>query len=229
MYLKHSACISVILWLLNNTLKKMGSIFNPYKSRYYAINISIMKIKILIWSFLLTIALGASLLACGGARPKHDDLRVVLIRHGEKPDNGDNLSCAGFNRSLKLPAVLQSKYGIPNAIFVPSPGTGKQTKNCRMLQTIIPFAIKNNVTINTTCAVDESDRLAKAIKKESGTVFVVWEHNELPTIAGLLGVSGKLKWSDSDFDGIWVITFHKGKATLTQDKEGIKPADTCPF
>ena len=33
-------------------------------------------------------------------------LRVVIIRHGEKPEEGDNLSCAGLNRALALPAVL---------------------------------------------------------------------------------------------------------------------------
>ena len=59
--------------------------------------------------------------ACNGA-PKHSPdthLKVVIIRHGEKPtekpsdksDGGDNLSCQGQNRALQLPAVLIKKIG----------------------------------------------------------------------------------------------------------------------
>ena len=47
------------------------------------------------------------------------NLKVVIIRHGEKPtekpsdksDGGDNLSCQGQNRALQLPAVLIKKIG----------------------------------------------------------------------------------------------------------------------
>ncbi len=36
--------------------------------------------------------------------------KVVIIRHAEKPDDGDNLSCKGFNRSLALTSVLYNKF-----------------------------------------------------------------------------------------------------------------------
>jgi hypothetical protein len=41
-----------------------------------------------------------------------NSLKVVIIRHGEKPETGDNLSCQGENRALQLPAVLYKKYNI---------------------------------------------------------------------------------------------------------------------
>jgi hypothetical protein len=164
------------------------------------------------------------------AKPDRTALRIVLIRHGEKPADGDNLSCAGFNRSVKLPAVLKAKFGIPDYIYVPAPSTGKHTSNCRMLQTILPFAIKNNLSINTTFTVDATDLLAKKIRKQTGTILVVWEHKQLGDIIKLLGLKDlPSKWSADDYDGIYVITYPKNKAALTVDKEGITPEGDCGF
>lgn len=163
-------------------------------------------------------------------KPDRTDLRIVLIRHGEKPAEGDNLSCAGFNRSIKLPAVLKAKFGIPDYIYVPAPSTGKHTSNCRMLQTILPFAIKNNLGINTTFSVDATDLLAKKIRKQTGTVLVVWEHKQLGDIIEQLGLKSlPAKWSADDYDTIYIITYPKNKAVLTIDKEGITPGGDCGF
>lgn len=156
-------------------------------------------------------------------------MRIVLIRHGEKPSEGDNLSCAGLNRALKLPETIKAKYGIPDEIFVPAPGTGKVTKNVRMLQTITPLAVKYNLSINTNYAVDESDKLVDALQKRSGTVLVVWEHKELAAIAQALGINSKLKWAPDDYDSIWLITFKNGKPILIVDQEHIKPSEGCSF
>jgi hypothetical protein len=158
------------------------------------------------------------------------ELRIILIRHGEKPEVGDNLSCKGFNRALKLANVLYSRYGLPDHIYVPAPGLGKETKNCRMIQTILPFAIKNNQDINTKFKVDETSELAEALKSQRGNVFVVWEHVQLQSIVKSLGVTAELpEWGSSDFDSIWIVTIKKGVAVLTKDRENIVPADGCPF
>ena len=99
-----------------------------------------------------------------------------------------------------------------------------------MFQTISPFAIKYNLAINTSYDVNDVDQLVKKIKKASGTVLIVWEHKEMPVIAELLGVkTDNLKWDSDDYDSIWVVNISDSKAILTKDKEGIKPASTCPF
>ena len=151
--------------------------------------------------------------------------RVIIIRHGEKPDQGDNLSCQGFNRALQLPDVLNKKFGTPNYIFVPSINTGKKTSTARMYQTIVPFAVKYNLDINTKYDVDDSKGLAANILKRDGTVLLVWEHKHIDNILEALGVQDTSKWPDDDFDSIWIINFQNGKPTLSKDKEGIAPAD----
>jgi hypothetical protein len=154
--------------------------------------------------------------------------RVVLLRHGEKPAEGDNLSCQGLNRALKLTDVLYAKFNLPDKIYVPSIKTGKKTGVARMYQTIVPFAIKYNLQIDTKYDVDDIAGLVNAISKTTGTVFVIWEHLNIPVIAKQLGVEGKkLKWAGDDFDSIWIITYKNGKTVLTIDKENLTPKETC--
>lgn len=153
--------------------------------------------------------------------------RVIIIRHGEKPDQGDNLSCQGFNRSLQLPNVLNQKFGIPNYIFVPSINTGKKTSTARMYQTIVPFAVKYNLNINTKYDVNDTKDLAQDVLQRDGTVLLVWEHKHIDNILRALGVNNSDKWPDDDFDSIWIINFQNGSAVLTKDKEGIHPAADC--
>ena len=159
-----------------------------------------------------------------------NNLKLVFIRHGEKPDDGDNLNCQGLNRSMLLPPVLFKKFGKPNNIYVPSPNPGNVTKRARMLQTITPFVAKYNLNINSQYDVGDAKKLSNALLNESGTVIIVWEHNNIASIVKHLGVNASsLKWPDSDFDSIWVVTFSKGSAVLTRDKEGLNPSSGCPF
>lgn len=153
--------------------------------------------------------------------------RVIIIRHGEKPEQGDNLSCQGLNRSLQLPGVLNKKFGVPDYIFVPSINTGKKTSTARMYQTVVPFAVRYNLTINSKYDVDDIKDLAADVLKRNGTVLLVWEHDHIDNIAKALGVQNVSKWPGDDFDSIWIIDFQNGKATLSRDKEGINPPANC--
>ncbi|MDT3402653.1 histidine phosphatase family protein [Mucilaginibacter terrae] len=158
------------------------------------------------------------------------DLRIIIMRHAEKPASGDNLSCKGFNRAMMLPGVLVKRFGVPAYVYVPSPSTGKATKSGRMLQTVWPLATKYNLTVNSKFDVDDTKALAKNISTKAGTVLVVWEHNAIGKILSSLGVTaGKLKWQGDDYDSLWVVTVHNGKATLSQTSQGINVPDGCKF
>lgn len=154
--------------------------------------------------------------------------KVVIIRHGEKPDVGDNLSCKGLNRALLLPQVLYSKFKLPDKIFIPSVDNGKSANQLRMIETVAPFAVKYNLKIDSRFAVNDVKDLAPAILQTRGYVLVVWEHNKIDNLVKALGVKDNVsKWDDKDFDSIWIITFDNGKPKLSLDKEGINPTDDC--
>ncbi|TDN35914.1 histidine phosphatase family protein [Hymenobacter sp. UV11] len=171
------------------------------------------------------------------APPKKPTLRVILIRHAEKPDEGDNLTCAGLNRALALPTVLSKLLPTPpDYTYVPLIGTdGKKTTSVRMFQTITPYAVQHNLTLNSDYADDNIAGISKAIRHRRGTVLVVWEHHNIVEIAKKLGIKEPLEWPDDDFDSIWTITFSgggtSGKAkypTLLKGKENIQPSAICP-
>ena len=165
--------------------------------------------------------------------PKGPLLQIVIIRHGEKPTEGDNLSAKGFERALALPAVLNKLLPRPpHFTYVPCIGTDKdQTTRVRMMQTVLPYAVQHNLTINSDYAPDEIKGLVKELRHHRGTVLLVWEHHNIVKIAAALGIEEPQEWPDDDYDSIWTITFQKGRAkgkarqpVLTKDREGIQPA-----
>ena len=174
--------------------------------------------------FLFALILFLAAMQSVAARPP---LRVVIIRHAEKPDKGKNLSCQGQNRAAALPAVLYQKFGKPDYTYVPAVSNGKKTGHLRMFQTITPFATQYNLKVNSNYSVDAYGALAADILQRSGTVLVVWEHSAINNIAKALGVKHPGKWAGNDFDSIWIISYDKGNATLQQDQEGLHPSPNC--
>jgi hypothetical protein len=177
--------------------------------------------------YFLYILLSIFIYGAASAQPT----RVVIIRHGEKSAKGDNLSCQGLNRSLQLPKVLNAKFGVPSITYVPALNPGKSTTHVRMFQTISPFVIKYDLSVNSNYDVDNYSGLAANIQKKTGTVLVVWEHKAMDNILSELGVKSKdvVKWGDDDYDSIWIVTYKNGKAKLTIDKEGLTPSTGCPI
>ncbi|RKR80304.1 hypothetical protein BDD43_0401 [Mucilaginibacter gracilis] len=156
------------------------------------------------------------------------NLKIVLIRHGEKPLVGNNLNCKGLNRSRLLPAVITSKFGVPNFVYVPPMTLGNATLHSRMFQTVIPLVVKYNIAVNTTHDEHEYNEIAADLKTKTGLILVTWEHKAIPFITKALGIQlDNLTWPDDDFDSIWIVTFPNGVPTLTRDKEGLNPSDNC--
>jgi hypothetical protein len=165
----------------------------------------------------------------GDRKIPSNNLKVVIIRHGEKPKDGDNLSCQGQNRALQLANVLHQKFSIPDTIYIPALKSDSFTKHSRMFQTISPFAIKYNLPINSKYNADENEKIAKSVFKREGIVLMVWEHSAINSLTARLGVDDTPQWDNSDFDSIWIINYQDGKAKLSVDKEGINPSEECSY
>jgi hypothetical protein len=164
-----------------------------------------------------------------GQSGANDFLKIIIIRHGENPVKGDNLSCQGLNRSLQLPAVLNSKFGIPNYTYVPALSHDAATKHARMFQTIIPMSVKYDLKINSKFDEKDSTNLAAEIRSKNGTILLVWDHKAIPSIVRALGVPNFfLKWRDDDYDSIWIIDLVHGIPVFSTDKEGLSPGPVCP-
>ena len=156
------------------------------------------------------------------------DLKIVFIRHGEKPEKGNNLTCKGLNRSLMLPAVITKKFGVPDFVYVPSLTLGEKTKHARMFETVIPLTAKYNLDIDSKFEEKDSVGIANDMMQKKGTVLVVWEHGAIGGILHALGVQNVAKWASDDFDTMYIITFKDGKPVMTKDSEGLNPSEDCP-
>lgn len=180
-------------------------------------------------SILVAMILSACAVHTAGGKSPDPGLKIVIIRHAEKPVPGDNLSCQGENRARQLPEVFYKKFGKPDYTYVPALGLGKSTEHARMFQTVTPLAIKYNLTINSTFAENDYAEIAEDVLQKSGTVLLVWNHSDVREVASALGASTAPSWDGSDYDSIWIITFANGKASLAIDREGLAPASGCSF
>ena len=151
-------------------------------------------------------------------------LTIVIIRHGEKPESGDNLSPQGLSRSLQLPTILYGKFGVPNHVYVPALGMDITTAHSRMFQTVTPFAIQYNLSINSKFDEKDFTGLASHMREKTGIALVVWEHHGINSLALAIGINGAPIWADDDYDSIWIITFSQaGEPVLTIDKQNLTP------
>src|SRR5271166_4128552 len=174
--------------------------------------------------------------------------RIVLVRHGEKPDRGlGQLDCQGLNRALKLPSVIAKTFGRPAAIFAPDPSQQKADEGVpydyvRPLATEEPSAIFFGLPINADFGAFDSDRLRAALAQpiyRNALVLVGWEHTQIENIArALLADNGGdasvvPKWHWDDFDSIYVVAISRigdaTKATFAVEHEGLNgQPTTCP-
>lgn len=155
-------------------------------------------------------------------------LRVVILRHGEKPKAGDNLTCQGENRARKLPAMIARKFGRPDYLYVPTvESRGDRTVHARMFQTVTPLAIRHDLAINSRFSGRETDALAKDVMQKKGLVLLVWNHTAIGQLAQSLGATPPANWRGWDYDTIWVITYPQGRAVLKVEEGGLSPSTVC--
>jgi len=175
---------------------------------------------------------------------------IVAIRHAEKPASSlGQLTCKGLNRALALPKVLIPRYGKPDRIYAPDPGTkiGQQGNlsysYVRPLMTIEPIAIQLEMPVNALIAVKSIGKLQRQLtdsENANSVIYLAWEHVWLNEFAKrMLQSYGEdpsvvPDWPNDEYDRIYVFRIKKvnGKPelTFTIDKQGLNDSlsDTCP-
>ena len=178
---------------------------------------------------------------------------IVIIRHAEKPKSDlGQLNCKGLNRALALPKYFEGNFPKPDYIFAPKPilrdkSTEKAAKDAyyyeRPLITIEPTAIKNSLPVDIGFLAGEPSLGDKALfssaeilikellsnKYRSSTIFIAWEHVNIPIIAKLLlekfnmDSSDIPKWEKTDFDSVYVfkINWNTNEISFKIDKQGL--------
>jgi hypothetical protein len=180
----------------------------------------------------------------------HADETIVAIRHAEKPPTSlGQLTCKGLNRALALPKVLVPRYGKPDRIYAPDPGTrvgrlgNLSYSYVRPLMTIEPTAIQLELPVNALIGFKNVGQLRKELlapENVNSVIYLAWEHVYLNEFAKrLLKAYGKDQsavpdWPNDEYDRIYVfrIKDEGGKKDLTFsiESQGLSGSlsDKCP-
>lgn len=167
----------------------------------------------------LVFGLGLGWGALGLATPA----QVVIIRHAEKPEVGNQVDSQGCERAYSLPSFfLQNStvlaYGRPVAIYAQAPD--KSDGSLRPVETIAPTAAQLNMAVDTNYIHKDFQALANEVLSSAAyngrTVFISWEHNGIPDLAIALGAPSSVpsQWPGDVFDQAWVLTYSGGQAPL---------------
>jgi hypothetical protein len=141
--------------------------------------------------------------------------RIIISRHAEKPEEGNELSPKGRQRAAALvPYFLDNPdffKGMPLvAIYAQRPK--KEGSSVRAIETVKGIAEAAKVPIVDKFTREEFPDMFAEIRKNAAydgkTVLICWEHRAIPDIAHAFGVEDVPKrWRGQDYDRTWILTF----------------------
>jgi hypothetical protein len=178
--------------------------------------------------------LGASAQTAQAAQPPQPPATILLLRHAEKLTDGRiDLAPAGFARAKDLPQLFLGsnagtapKFPRPDVLFA----THQSQRSNRPFETVEPLSHALNLPVNTEFLDDDYAGLASLLlsgKYAGKVVLVSWHHGRLPQLAAALGIQPQpAPWPPTQFDRIWRIDWHDGKATLTDLPQQLMPGDS---
>jgi hypothetical protein len=180
----------------------------------------------------------------------HAQETIVAIRHAEKPPASlGQLTCKGLNRALALPKVLIPRYGRPERIYAPDPGTrvgqlgNLSYSYVRPLMTIEPIAIQLELPVNALIGFKNVGQLRRevlAAENANSVIYLAWEHVYLNEFAKeLLKAYGKdpsvvPDWPNDEYDRIYIFKItkvgEKKDLTFSVEQQGLTDSlsDKCP-
>lgn len=150
---------------------------------------------------------------------------VLLIRHGEEPDNGPSLSDRGRDRAKALAKLFPERFPTPTALF-----SARTTKaSARSMETLEPLAEALHLPVDDRFVDTRYSELALLLltdrRYSDGHILICWHRETMPALAGALGIARPPKWPSSQYDGLWFIRHAGTKATLSLESQRLLPDD----
>lgn len=181
-----------------------------------------MRLRKLLWVLLLWPMLVSAHHADKGTRGLRD-VTVLIIRHAEKPDQGNGLSPRGEQRAQAYASYfdpLQFDGGtlLPQRLIA----TSDSKASMRPRLTLTPLAARLQLPIEQSWADDQVDDLAKALckKNDAPVVLIAWHHGHIVKLIEALGgdakqLLGRKTWPGDIYN--WMVVLHfDGQGRLSE-------------
>jgi hypothetical protein len=172
-----------------------------------------MQLRKLFWVLLLWPMLVSAHHADKDSRGMRD-VTVLIIRHAEKPDQGNGLSPRGEQRAAAYasyfdPLQLDGSALMPQRLIA----TSDSKASMRPRLTLTPLAARLQLPIEQPWADDQVDDLAKELRKknEAPVVLIAWHHGHIVKLIEALGgdakqLLGRKTWPGDVYN--WVVVLH---------------------
>jgi len=170
---------------------------------------------------------------------------VMIIRHGEKPDDSNpgidaqgnqddsSLTEIGWNRAHRLVDLFDPVHGPPQpgltrpkAIYAAGPndnGEGARTR-----ETVTPLADKLGISVDTRFGKGDEEALVEHVIAQPGPTLISWQHGEIPAIAEAfpsVTPTPPAQWPDDRFDVVWTLAKTAHGWHFAQMPELVLPED----
>jgi hypothetical protein len=191
---------------------------------------------VLLVSGLLFVSARITAQAQGAAGAGLKNAVILIIRHGEKPDKGDDLSKEGKKRAKAYVSYFRKFRVDSQPLRLDYLFAAADTKDShRPRLTLEPLSKAIGLPINSQYECTHNEQLVGAIQAQPSakTTLICWHHEQIPQLVTALGadpktVLGDKKWPDDVFG--WVIQLRYDSAgNLTQAKrisENLMPDDS---
>ena len=181
-----------------------------------------MRLRKLLWVLLLWPVLVSAHHADKDTRGLRD-VTVLIIRHAEKPDQGNGLSPRGEQRAAAYasyfdPLQLDASALTPQRLIA----TSDSKASMRPRLTLTPLAARLQLPIEQPWADDQVDALAKELRKknQAPVVLIAWHHGHIVKLIEALGgdakqLLGRKTWPGDVYN--WVVVLHfDGQGRLSE-------------
>jgi hypothetical protein len=151
--------------------------------------------------------------------------QIVILRHAEEPNKGDELSAKGWERAESLPPLFEhdadlSLFGKPVALYAAAPD--KKGGSIRSIQTLTPLSKFYGLKIKTKYTKEETQEIAQKVLSKSEydgkTVVICWSHKFIGDLVHGFDSSTHLRWPDKAYDRFWILRF-EGDRIIFIDRE----------
>ena len=151
------------------------------------------------------------------------NVTVLIVRHAEKPDQGNGLSPRGEQRAQAYasyfdPLQLDGGTLLPQRLIA----TSDSKASMRPRRTLTPLAARLQLPIEQPWADDQVDALAKELRKknQAPVVLIAWHHGHIVKLIEALGgdakqLLGRKTWPGDVYN--WVVVLHlDGQGRLSE-------------